>query len=240
MKTWSTRASLIQDWAAVPNCLAPWIAPNVHWTRSGAQGLMTTRSSCPMVGLLATLPWLRPKGPLVGSSKDCSGYPVLSYHLQNNHIIITIIIISVKHSRQPILKIILTCSLNKHFIECLSLAFPYSSRIRCNADTLQSTQFDFWVGKIRWRRNRLPTSVFLGFPCGSTCKESACNAGDLASIPGLGRSPWRRQRLPTSVFWPVEFHGLHSPWGHKESDTTECPSLSHARHCGRHQRFSSE
>ena len=30
---------------------------------------------------------------------------------------------------------------------------------------------------------RLPTSVFLGFPCGSTGKESACNAGDPCSIP---------------------------------------------------------
>ena len=28
-----------------------------------------------------------------------------------------------------------------------------------------------------------------GFPCGSEGKESACNAGDLGSIPGLGRSP---------------------------------------------------
>ena len=27
-----------------------------------------------------------------------------------------------------------------------------------------------------------------GFPCGSASKESACNAGDLGSIPGLGRS----------------------------------------------------
>jgi len=27
------------------------------------------------------------------------------------------------------------------------------------------------------------------FPCGSNGKESACNAGDLGSIPGLGRSP---------------------------------------------------
>ena len=45
--------------------------------------------------------------------------------------------------------------------------------------------FDFWVGTIHWRRVRLPTPVFLGFPCG---KESACNAGDLGSIPGLGRS----------------------------------------------------
>jgi len=32
---------------------------------------------------------------------------------------------------------------------------------------------------------------------------------------------WRRERLPTPVFWPREFHGLYSPWGHKESDMTE-------------------
>ena len=29
----------------------------------------------------------------------------------------------------------------------------------------------------------------MGFPGGSDCKESACNAGDPGSIPGLGRSP---------------------------------------------------
>ena len=29
----------------------------------------------------------------------------------------------------------------------------------------------------------------LCFPCGSAGKESACSAGDLGSIPGLGRSP---------------------------------------------------
>ena len=37
--------------------------------------------------------------------------------------------------------------------------------------------------------------------------------------------PWRRERLPTPVFWPGEFHGLYSPWGHKEWDTTEWLSL---------------
>ena len=26
--------------------------------------------------------------------------------------------------------------------------------------------------------------------------------------------------VPTPVFWAREFHGLHSPWGHKESDMT--------------------
>ena len=33
------------------------------------------------------------------------------------------------------------------------------------------------------------TQSIMGFPCGSASKESACNAGDLGSIPGLGRSP---------------------------------------------------
>ena len=64
-------------------------------------------------------------------------------------------------------------------------------------------------------------SSILGLPCGSAGKESACNAGDLGSNPGLGRFPWRRKKLPTPVFWPGEFQGLCSPWGHKESDTTE-------------------
>ena len=65
----------------------------------------------------------------------------------------------------------------------------------------------------------------LDFPCSLAGKESACNAGDLGSIPELGRIPWRRERLPTPVFWPGEFHG-HSRWGRKESDMTERLSLS--------------
>ena len=44
---------------------------------------------------------------------------------------------------------------------------------------------DSWVGEILWRRDRLPTPVFLGFPCGSAGKESARNVEDLGSIPGL-------------------------------------------------------
>ena len=44
--------------------------------------------------------------------------------------------------------------------------------------------------------------------------------------PWVEKIPWRRERLPTPVFWPGEFHGLHSPWGCKESDTTERLSLS--------------
>ena len=67
----------------------------------------------------------------------------------------------------------------------------------------------------------------MGFPCGSAGKESTCNVGDLGLIPGLGRSPGEgKGYLPTPVFWPGEFHGLYSPWGRKELDTTERLSLS--------------
>ena len=64
-----------------------------------------------------------------------------------------------------------------------------------------------------------------GFPCGSVGKESACNAGDLGSIPGLGRSPGEGKG------YPLQYSGLENsmdcivPWGHKESDTTEQLSL---------------
>ena len=53
---------------------------------------------------------------------------------------------------------------------------------------MQETLVWFRGQKICWRRDRLPTPVFLGFPGGSADKESACNVGDLGSIPGLGRS----------------------------------------------------
>ena len=49
-----------------------------------------------------------------------------------------------------------------------------------------------------------------------------CGRSGLSSW--VGKTPWRRE--PTPVFWPGEFHGLYSPWGHKESDITERISLS--------------
>ena len=64
----------------------------------------------------------------------------------------------------------------------------------------------------------------MGFPCGSAGKESACNAGDLGSIPGLGRSPREGKG------YPLQYSGLENPmdslWGRKESDTTKRLSLS--------------
>ena len=60
-------------------------------------------------------------------------------------------------------------------------------------------------------------------------KNPPVNAGDVRDeglIPGLGRFPWRRTWQPTPVFLPGEFHGQrslvgYSPWGCKESNTTE-------------------
>ena len=45
-------------------------------------------------------------------------------------------------------------------------------------------QFNSWVRKIPWRRDRLPTPVFLGFLGGSDSKESSCNVG--AWVQSLG------------------------------------------------------
>ena len=42
--------------------------------------------------------------------------------------------------------------------------------------------------------------MLMGFPCGLAGKESACNVGDLGSIPGLGRSPGEAKGYPFS-FW---------------------------------------
>ena len=64
--------------------------------------------------------------------------------------------------------------------------------------------FDSWVWKIPWTRDWLPTPVFLGFPRGSAGKESACNAGDLGSIPGLGRSPGEGEGCP------LQYSGLEN------------------------------
>ena len=85
-----------------------------------------------------------------------------------------------------------------------------------------------WNGIIHpsWRRDRLPTPVFLGFPCGSAGKESTLNVGDLGSIPGLERSSGEGKGYPLQYSWPREFYRLYSPWGRKESDTTEWLSLS--------------
>ena len=78
-----------------------------------------------------------------------------------------------------------------------------------------------WVRKIPWKRDRLPSPVFMGFPGGSDGKESACNVGDLVWIPGFGRSPGGGYGNPFQYSCLENPHGQrslvgYSLWGHKE------------------------
>ena len=56
-----------------------------------------------------------------------------------------------------------------------------------------------------------------GLPCGSAGKESACNVGDLGSVPRLRRSPGEGKG------YPLQYSGLGSQ---RELDMTEQLSLS--------------
>ena len=71
-----------------------------------------------------------------------------------------------------------------------------------------------------------PLGCGFPIPCGSAGEESACSAGDLGSIPGLGRSPGEGKGCPlqysgleNSMDYIV--HGVTKSW-----DTTEQLSLS--------------
>ena len=68
------------------------------------------------------------------------------------------------------------------------------------------------------------------FPGGSDGKKPACNAGDQDSISGSRRSPGGGNGNPSSILsWEIPGQRSlagYSPWGHKESDTTERVTLS--------------
>ena len=96
----------------------------------------------------------------------------------------------------------------------ISLASLIAQLVK-HLSAMQETPVQFWVGKIHWRRDRLPTSVFLGFPCGSAGKEFACNMGDLGSIPGLGRSPEEGKG------YPLQYSGLENSMDHTVHGVTK-------------------
>ena len=76
-----------------------------------------------------------------------------------------------------------------------------------NPPATQETPFNSWVGKIRWRRDRLPTPVFLGFRRGLADKRICLQCGRLGSIPGLGRSPREGKG------YPLQYSGLENSMG---------------------------
>ena len=70
---------------------------------------------------------------------------------------------------------------------------------------------------------------FMAASSGAGGKESACQCTKHETCgfdSWIQKNPWRRAWQPTPVFLPGESHGQrnqagYSPWGHKESDTTE-------------------
>ena len=69
-------------------------------------------------------------------------------------------------------------------------------------------------------------SVGSDFPGGSGSKSICLQCGRPGFDPWVRKMPWRRKLQPTPVFLPGKSHGQrnlvgYSPWGHKESDTTE-------------------
>ena len=86
---------------------------------------------------------------------------------------------------------------------------------------------------ILWRRDRLHTPVFLGFPCSSAGKESAHTVGDVGSIvqslgwedpPEKGKAT-HSSILAWRILWTEEPGRLQSWQGHKELDTIEWLSM---------------
>ena len=67
----------------------------------------------------------------------------------------------------------------------------------------------------------------MGLPGGSAGKESACNVGDLGSMPVLGRFPGEGKYTHSSILaWRLS----RTVWSCKESDTTERRSLRFSSH----------
>ena len=71
---------------------------------------------------------------------------------------------------------------------------------------MQETPVRFLGWEDLLERDRLPTLVFLGFPCGSAGKEFARNAGDLGSIAKLGRSLEKGKATHSSILaWRIQW-----------------------------------
>ena len=73
-----------------------------------------------------------------------------------------------------------------------------------NPPAMQETLVQFMDLEDPLEKRLLPTPVFLGFHCGSAGKESAYNAGDLGSVPGLGRTAREGKA------YPLQYSGLEN------------------------------
>ena len=108
---------------------------------------------------------------------------------------------SLKAITKNIVSLHIFICLFKYICTCWWLSSKESA---CQCWRHKRCEVDPWIRKICWRRDRLLTPVFLGFPGGSAGKESVCNVGDLGSISGLGRSPGEGKG------YPLQYSGLET------------------------------
>ena len=86
----------------------------------------------------------------------------------------------------------------------------------------------------------LVSNVEMGLPWWLSSKKPACQCRRRGFGPWVGKIPWRKKWQPTPVFLPEKSHGQrilvgYSPWGRKESDTTE--QLTTTKFLVDHERF---
>ena len=125
-----------------------------------------------------------------------------------------------------IFQILNSCSLFFHFIAC-EVDKSISERNRSYFSNSKPKSLRVIEGILEKLFNIFKS---VGFTGGSDSKESACNAGDLGSIPGSGRSPGEgngnllqysclENPMDREIWWAIA-HGF------SESDTNEWPTLS--------------
>ena len=88
---------------------------------------------------------------------------------------------------------------------------------------MQETLVQFLGQEDPLEKDRITTPVFLGFPGGSDSKESACNAGDLGLIHGLGNPLEEGMATHSSILaWRI-------PWAEKPGGL-QCIGSQRIRH----------
>ncbi|CAI9179857.1 unnamed protein product [Rangifer tarandus platyrhynchus] len=95
-----------------------------------------------------------------------------------------------------------------------------------------ATHFSIFAWRIPWTEEPGGLQFMGSQRVGRDRSDLACICGcvyiflDFLILPRVGKISWRRKRQATPIFLPGKSHGWrrlvgHSPWGRKESDTTE-------------------
>ena len=126
------------------------------------------------------------------------------------------------------------------YIFVSNCGFPGSSAGKRMHLQCRRPGFNSQVGKIHWRRDRLATPVFQGFPGDSDDNESVCIVGDLGLIPGLGRSPGEGNGYPFQYSclenymdrgaWQATVHGVAKSWTRQRLSLVSSQINKHVRY----------